>query len=181
MADVQAFRFEDDGETPNNPHLPLVVYRGAVNLANAPDPATPFERAFAKHGWSGAWRNGIHPFLHFHTVSHEVLSIARGCATVQFGGAEGQVLRGGRRGGPSRGHRPPMHRSERRSSGRRRLSAECVVRPEAARPGRSQAGGERDRGGAAAGDGPRAWARWSAAADVEDHVILSEAADLMPW
>jgi uncharacterized protein YjlB len=70
----------------------LVVYRGAVNLANAPDPATPFERAFAKHGWSGAWRNGIHPFLHFHTVSHEVLSIARGCATVQFGGAEGQVL-----------------------------------------------------------------------------------------
>ena len=39
MPDVQAFRFEDDGETPNNPRLPLVVYRGAVNLAGAPDPA----------------------------------------------------------------------------------------------------------------------------------------------
>src|SRR5260370_14166267 len=92
MPDVQAFRFEDDGETPNNPRLPLVVYRAAVNLADAPDPAVPFERAFAKHGWSDGWRNGIHPFLHFHTATHEVLGIARGRAAVEFGGARGQVL-----------------------------------------------------------------------------------------
>ena len=92
MPDVQAFRFEDDGETPNNPRLPLVVYRAAVNLAGASDPAAPFERAFAKHGWSDGWRNGIHPFLHFHTATHEVLGIARGRATVEFGGAKGQVL-----------------------------------------------------------------------------------------
>ena len=43
MPDVQAFRFEDDGETPNNPRLPLVVYRAAVNLVGAPDPAAPCE------------------------------------------------------------------------------------------------------------------------------------------
>ena len=92
MTDVQAFQFEDDGETPNNPRLPLVVYRAAVNLAGAPDPAAPFERAFARHGWSDGWRNGIHPFLHFHTATHEVLGIARGRATVEFGGAKGQVL-----------------------------------------------------------------------------------------
>jgi uncharacterized protein YjlB len=92
MSDVQAFRFDDDGETPNNPRLPLVVYRAAVNLAGAPDPAAPFERAFARHGWSDGWRNGIHPFLHFHTATHEVLGIARGRATVEFGGAKGQVL-----------------------------------------------------------------------------------------
>ncbi len=92
MPDVQAFRFEDDGETPNNPRLPLVVYRAAVNLADAPDPAVPFERAFAKHGWSDGWRNGIHPFLHFHTATHEVLGIAGGRAAVEFGGARGQVL-----------------------------------------------------------------------------------------
>jgi uncharacterized protein YjlB len=92
MPDVQALRFEDDGETPNNPRLPLVVYRAAVNLAGAQDPAAPFERAFAKHGWSDSWRNGIHPFLHFHTATHEVLGIARGRATVEFGGAKGQVL-----------------------------------------------------------------------------------------
>jgi uncharacterized protein YjlB len=92
MSDVQAFRFEDDGETPNNPRLPLVVYRVAVDLAGAPDPAAPFERAFARHGWSDGWRNGIHPFLHFHTATHEVLGIARGRATVEFGGARGQML-----------------------------------------------------------------------------------------
>jgi uncharacterized protein YjlB len=89
---VQALRLEDDGETPNNPRLPLVVYRAAVNLAGARDPAVPFERAFARHGWSDGWRDGIHPFLHFHTTTHEVLGIARGRATVEFGGAKGQVL-----------------------------------------------------------------------------------------
>jgi uncharacterized protein YjlB len=92
MSDVQAFRFEDDGETPNNPRLPLVVYRAAVKLVGEHDPAAPFERAFAKHGWSDGWRNGIHPFLHFHTATHEVLGIARGRATVEFGGAKGQAL-----------------------------------------------------------------------------------------
>ena len=92
MPNVQAFRFEDDGETPNNPRLPLVVYRAAVKLAGEHDPAAPFERAFAKHGWGDGWRNGIYPFLHFHTATHEVLGIARGRATVEFGGAKGQAL-----------------------------------------------------------------------------------------
>jgi uncharacterized protein YjlB len=92
MPDVQAFRFEDDGETPNNPRLPLLVYRAAVDLAGERDPAVPFERTFARHGWADGWRNGIYPFLHFHTATHEVLGIARGHATVQFGGARGQAL-----------------------------------------------------------------------------------------
>jgi uncharacterized protein YjlB len=92
MPDVQAFRFEDDGETPNNPRLPLVVYRAAVNLAGEHDPAAPFERVFARHGWGDGWRNGIYSFLHFHTATHEVLGIARGRATVEFGGARGQAL-----------------------------------------------------------------------------------------
>lgn len=92
MSHVQALRFEDDGETPNNPRLPLLVYRAALDLAGEPDPAAPFERAFAKHGWGDGWRNGIYPFLHFHTATHEVLGIARGRATVEFGGAKGRAL-----------------------------------------------------------------------------------------
>ena len=134
MPDVQAFRFEDDGETPNNPRLPLVVYRAAVKLAGEHDPAAPFERAFARHGWGDGWRNGIYPFLHFHTATHEVLGIARGRATVEFGGAKGQALdgRGGRRRRAAGRHRPSAHLGERRSSGRRRLSAQRFIRPEAA-------------------------------------------------
>jgi uncharacterized protein YjlB len=85
------FRFEDDGETPNNPKLPLVLYRGAVDVKGA-DPAAAFEKAFGAHGWGDGWRNGIYDFLHFHTTTHEVLGIARGRAKVEFGGANGQAV-----------------------------------------------------------------------------------------
>jgi len=91
-ATPQACRFADDGETPNNPALPLLVYRRAFDLAGARDPALPFEEAFAAHGWGRSWRNGIYDFLHFHTRTHEVLGIACGRARVQFGGANGQEL-----------------------------------------------------------------------------------------
>ena len=85
------FRFADDGETPNNPNLPLVLYRGAVDVSGA-DPAAAFEKAFAAHGWVDGWRNGIFDFLHFHTRTHEVLGIARGTAKVEFGGAKGETV-----------------------------------------------------------------------------------------
>ena len=92
QAPPQACLFADDGETPNNPVLPLLVYRRAFDVAAARDPAVPFEEAFAAHGWGRSWRNGIYDFLHFHTRTHEVLGIARGRARVQFGGARGQEL-----------------------------------------------------------------------------------------
>ena len=91
-ADPETFLFADDGETPNNPRLPLLVYRAAVEVRDAADPAVPFERAFARHGWSDGWRNGIFGFLHFHAGTHEALGIARGRATVEFGGAKGRRL-----------------------------------------------------------------------------------------
>jgi uncharacterized protein YjlB len=91
-ATPQASRFADDGETPNNPVLPLLVYHRAFDVAGVRDPALPFEEAFAAHGWGRSWRNGIFDFLHFHTTAHEVLGIARGRARVQFGGARGQEL-----------------------------------------------------------------------------------------
>src|ERR1700755_1682931 len=65
--------FKDDGETPNNPDLPLIQYRSAVKLDPAYDPAAIFEVLFKHYGWTGAWRDGIYPFNHFHTKTHEVL------------------------------------------------------------------------------------------------------------
>ena len=88
----ELFRFRDDGETPNNPRLPLVVYRGAVRLDRGYDPAAIFEETFARHGWRDSWRDGVYDFLHFHTATHEVLGIARGRVTVQFGGAKGCAI-----------------------------------------------------------------------------------------
>lgn len=89
---VETFHFEGDGEVPNNPELPLVVYRGAVPDSRRGAAAVWLEQTFAANGWIDGWRNGIYPFRHFHTGAHEVLGIARGRATVEFGGARGQVL-----------------------------------------------------------------------------------------
>lgn len=86
------YRFRDDGRTPNNSLLPLVVYLSPVRFSDGLDPAAIFEDLFASHGWDDSWRNGIYDFLHFHTQTHEVLGIARGRTRVQFGGEKGRSL-----------------------------------------------------------------------------------------
>ena len=90
--DPVAFRLEGDHETPNNPALPVLLYRGVASGMAPEGAATWLERLFARHGWANGWRNGIHPFLHFHSGTHEVLGIAAGQATVQLGGAAGPAL-----------------------------------------------------------------------------------------
>ena len=86
MGDPEVYRFADDGRFPNSA-LPLLVHRRAL----PPDPAT-IERAFAAHGWSNAWRDGIFGFHHFHSTAHEVLGIAAGIVRVAFGGPSGQEV-----------------------------------------------------------------------------------------
>jgi uncharacterized protein YjlB len=87
----ESILFADDGETPNNPRLPLLLYRGAVVL-DGPDPAANFESLFRSHGWAHGWRAGVFDFQHFHISGHEVLGIARGHGRVQFGGAKGREV-----------------------------------------------------------------------------------------
>jgi uncharacterized protein YjlB len=84
--------FADDGLVPNNQRLPFVVYRRAMAVGGHPDPAALFESAFAMNGWGDSWRNGIYEFVHFHSMIHEVLGIARGRARVRFGGKLGREL-----------------------------------------------------------------------------------------
>ena len=87
-AAVEAWRLADDGTIPNNPSLPLLLYRQAAVLS-APDPATVFEEAFTANGWPAAWRDGIFPFHHFHSTAHEALGVFSGSATARFGGESG--------------------------------------------------------------------------------------------
>src|SRR5262249_31432555 len=87
----QLFRFRDDGETPNN-HLPLVVYRRALKLDEAFDPAAVFEDTFARHGWGKSWRDGIYDCLHLHPAPHGVRGVARGRVTVESGGSSGREI-----------------------------------------------------------------------------------------
>jgi uncharacterized protein YjlB len=87
------FHFTDDGAVPNNPALPALVYKGALDLAGRRDPEGEIERLFAANGWGhGQWRDGIYPFTHYHSMIHEALGVARGTAKVQLGGDKGEVL-----------------------------------------------------------------------------------------
>jgi uncharacterized protein YjlB len=84
--------FADDGTIPNNPALPLVLYRGAIDLTGSPDPERVIEKTFAANGWGGLWRNGIFPYVHYHSMIHEAMGIARGRAKVRFGGKNGREI-----------------------------------------------------------------------------------------
>jgi uncharacterized protein YjlB len=85
-------KFADDGRIPNNPALPFVLYRRGISLAGSPDPETVIEKTFAANGWGDMWRNGIYPYPHYHSMIHEAMGIARGQATVRFGGEKGREI-----------------------------------------------------------------------------------------
>src|SRR5262249_917258 len=87
------FLFKDDGKVPNNPALPVLVYKGAIDTDNTRDPASAIEQMFSANGWGhGQWRNGVYPFVHYHSMIHEALGLAGGHARVQPGGHAGEVF-----------------------------------------------------------------------------------------
>jgi uncharacterized protein YjlB len=87
--------FRDDGYVPNNPKIPLLYYRKAVRFDGQHDPAATLEVIFDAHSWGEAWRNGIYDFVHYHSMIHEVLGVARGTATLRLGGNKGKTVKVG--------------------------------------------------------------------------------------
>ncbi len=88
MPRIEQHLLQDDGTVPNNPRLPLTLYRQVLVRGDT----HRIEQLFAANGWSNAWVNGIYPFHHYHATTHEVLGIAAGSARVQFGGAGGPIV-----------------------------------------------------------------------------------------
>lgn len=85
----ETFLFKDDGKIPNS-HHPLLVYRTAFPaLAGAAE----LEKQFAANHWTNSWRNGVFPYHHYHSITHEVLGVYRGSALLQLGGEQGQQIR----------------------------------------------------------------------------------------
>jgi uncharacterized protein YjlB len=86
-------RFKADGYIPNNPNVPLLIYKSAVRLGGKRDPAALLEAIFNANGWGDAWRNGIYDYVHYHPRIHEVLGVARGTATLRLGGNKGKTVK----------------------------------------------------------------------------------------
>jgi uncharacterized protein YjlB len=84
--------FEDDGSIPNNPRLPLLVYRACIDLKGIADADRLIADLFIRNHWGETWRNGIYPYVHYHSTTHEVMGIARGRAKVRFGGDRGEEV-----------------------------------------------------------------------------------------
>jgi uncharacterized protein YjlB len=87
---VESILFKQSGWVPNNPTLPVLVYRQA--LPPRADMAGDFEGRFRQNGWQGLWRNGVFSYQHYHTHAHEVLGIASGRARLLIGGPTGQEM-----------------------------------------------------------------------------------------
>ena len=90
MEPIQHF-FKDDGNIPNSPY-PVLIYKNAFQTTGDAA-ATWLEKTFAANNWTNSWRNGIYPYHHYHSTSHEVLGVYSGHATVQLGGEQGVRIR----------------------------------------------------------------------------------------
>jgi len=88
--DVREYRFEDDGRIPNNPTLPLLVFPQA--LAERGRNPSHCKELLAGNGWGGAWVDGVFPYHHYHSTSHEVLIVVGGRAEITFGGPKGEKI-----------------------------------------------------------------------------------------
>ncbi len=87
LCTIEDFLLADAGEIPNNPLLPLLIYRRAVNRGDKL--AEKFEEIFSANGWRPAWRYVIYDYDHYHSTAHEVIGVFQGKARVRFGSTEG--------------------------------------------------------------------------------------------
>lgn len=91
MTEARRIFLDRDDWIPNNPRLPVLVYRNAVDHDD-PDIGASLERLFTCNGWLIAERGSIHRDYHYHATTHEVIGVAAGSAILGVGGPHSMRL-----------------------------------------------------------------------------------------
>ncbi|AQQ53977.1 cupin domain-containing protein [Planococcus lenghuensis] len=87
MDSIQKLNFQDDGNIPNNPNLPVLLYKGAFS-----ENPSAIEKTFNKHDWTNSWQGGVFDYHHYHSNTHEVLGVRSGSAAIRLGGEQGKTV-----------------------------------------------------------------------------------------
>ncbi len=90
MVEPELILFQDDGVIPNS-RYPLLLFRNALPGGSGIS-GSEVQNLFAANNWSNGWKNGVYPFHHYHSTSHEVLGTYSGSASLQLGGEQGKII-----------------------------------------------------------------------------------------
>lgn len=82
---VETHYLKGNGRIPNS-RLPLLIYRGAVQVGVA-----EMEEQIRRNDWPPEWHSsfGMYPRHHFHSDAHELIAVTRGTMVGLFGGHDG--------------------------------------------------------------------------------------------
>ncbi|MEM8691257.1 MAG: cupin domain-containing protein [Pseudomonadota bacterium] len=85
--DFETLQFKDDGLVPNNPALPVVLMRAAIQADQ-----TLVADTYSANGWCGRWVWTVFDYHHYHPDAHEVLTCLSGHGDILIGGPSGRTI-----------------------------------------------------------------------------------------
>lgn len=87
--EIQHEIISKNGSFPNNPKLPVLLYKRAIQLPGKKGDQF-VQQVFEQNNWGNTWVDSIYTYHHYHSNTHEVLGVISGQCTVMLGGENGQ-------------------------------------------------------------------------------------------